>query len=114
MLSQPMLSDEYRYKILKALQADPAISQRELACSLGISLGKANYCLQALRQKGMIKIRNFQNSECKRNYIYVLTPRGIEEKTASAARFLKRKLVEYDELQREIARLKEELIPARK
>lgn len=104
-----MLSDEYRYKILKALEADPGISQRELARSLGISLGKTNYCLQALGDVGFIKVRNLKNSTNRRRYAYILTPQGIEEKLAVTARFLKCKQLEYDELQEEIDRIMNEL-----
>jgi len=73
-----MLNDEYRYKILGRLEANPEISQRELAKELGISLGKTNYCLKALVDKGLLKVNNFRNSENKKAYLYLLTPRGIE------------------------------------
>lgn len=103
------LSDEYRYKILKALEANPAISQRELARELGISLGKTNYCLQALVEIGMVKARNFKNSANKRGYIYVLTPKGIEDKAAVTVRFLRRKLEEHRNLGLEIETLRSEI-----
>jgi EPS-associated MarR family transcriptional regulator len=104
-----MLSDEYRYKILKALEANPEASQRELARELGISLGKTNYCLKALIEKGMVKAKNFKNNASKRKYAYVLTPSGIEDRAVVAARFLQRKLKEYEQLQLEIGRLRAEV-----
>ena len=104
-----MLSDEYRYKILKKLEADPQISQRDLARELGISVGKANYCLQALIEKGLIKANNFKNSHNKKAYMYLLTRRGIVERSRATVRFLKYKMDEYESLQREIANLKREL-----
>lgn len=103
------LSDEHRYKILKALEANPTTSQRELARELGISLGKVNYCVQALVEKGMVKAKNFKNSNNKRGYVYVLTPRGIEDRATVAGRFLRRKLQDHAELQREIEVLRAEM-----
>lgn len=103
-----MLSDEYRYKILKELEANPEISQRELAKGLGISLGKANFCIQALIEKGLIKARNFKNSQNKKAYIYYLTPKGIEDKASVTVQFLKIKMAEYHELKTEIERLQQE------
>ncbi len=103
------MTEEIRYKILKLLAENPDISQRELAVSLGISLGKTNFCLQALKQKGWVKVKNFKNNPDKRRYFYFLTPKGIEEKTKVTARFLKRKLTEYEMLEREIARLRKEV-----
>ena len=103
-----MLSDEYRYKILKELEANPEISQRELAKELGISLGKANFCIQALIEKGLIKARNFKNSHNKKAYIYYLTPKGIEDKASVTVQFLKIKMTEYYELKAEIERLQQE------
>ena len=103
-----MLTDEYRYRILKLLQADPHASQRRIADELGISLGRVNFCLQALIEKGLIKAKNFRNSANKRAYLYLLTPRGIEEKAIVTARFLRRKLDEYETLQREIEILRRE------
>lgn len=104
-----MLTDEYRSKILRILEQDPAISQRNLARQLGISLGKANYCLQALIEKGWIKANNFKNSNNKKAYMYLLTRRGIAEKARVTARFLERKVAEYEALQREIGALKREI-----
>ena len=103
-----MLSDEFRYKILKRLEADPEISQRELAGELGISLGRVNYCVQALIEKGLIKAKNFRNSKNKKGYVYFLTPRGIEDKAKMTVQFLKIKLAEHEALTNEIANLREE------
>ncbi|HYN55496.1 MAG TPA: MarR family EPS-associated transcriptional regulator [Methylotenera sp.] len=97
-----MLTDEYRYKILKLVEAKPAISQRELAKCLGISLGKANFCLKALADKGLLKATNFRNSQNKLAYMYLLTPSGIEEKSSITLRFLKAKMKEYELLTAEI------------
>ncbi|PLX50518.1 MAG: MarR family EPS-associated transcriptional regulator [Desulfobulbaceae bacterium] len=95
-----------RYRILKIIQEQPQISQRDLARIMGISLGKANYCLQALVKVGMVKIKNFRNSHNKSAYLYKLTPRGIEEKAQVTQAFLKRKLAEYEIIRQEIAELK--------
>jgi len=103
-----MLSDEYRYRILKLLEADPHASQRRIAGELGISLGRVNFCLQALIEKGLVKVNNFRNSANKRAYLYLLTPRGIEEKATVTARFLRRKLDEYEVLTRELEELQRE------
>lgn len=106
-----MLTDEYRYKILKVLAANPQMTQRELARELGVSLGKTNYCLKALVEKGMLKASNFRSSKNKMAYLYKLTPRGIEEKANVTSRFLKKKMNEYELLQREISELQDELKP---
>lgn len=103
-----MLTDEYRYKILKTLETNPEISQRDLAKTLGISLGRANYCLNALIEKGLLKATNFKNSQNKLAYMYLLTPRGLEEKSKITAEFLKIKLREYAALEQEIAELRDE------
>lgn len=105
-----MLTDEYRSKILRILEEDPQISQRDLARELGISLGKANYCLQALMEKGLVKANNFKNSNNKKAYMYVLTQKGIAEKARATAMFLKLKMAEYEAIQREIENLKHEVI----
>ena len=103
-----MLSDEYRYKILKRLEANPETSQRELAGELGISLGRVNYCLQALIEKGLVKAGNFRNSRNKKAYAYLLTPKGIEDKARITVQFLKLKLAEHEALTNEIRNLREE------
>ncbi len=103
-----MLSEEVRYRILKLLEPNPQLSQREVAKELGISLGKVNYCLKALVDKGWIKAANFKNSHNKTAYMYLLTPRGLEEKARVTARFLQRKVEEYEALKAEIERLRGE------
>lgn len=103
-----MLTDEYRYKILKLVQTKPEISQRELAKHLGISLGKTNFCLKALIEKGLLKATNFRNSQNKLAYMYLLTPNGVEEKSKITVRFLKAKIQEYELLQAEINMLLQE------
>src|SRR5690554_4249324 len=104
-----MLTDEYRYKILRLIEANPQISQREIAKQLGVSLGKTNFCLKALVEVGMIKVSNFKNSKNKLGYIYFLTPSGIEEKSAITLRFLKRKMEEHKALLKEIEELRKEV-----
>jgi EPS-associated MarR family transcriptional regulator len=102
-------TDEIRYRLLKHLEEHPATTQREVAGALGVSVGKANYCLGALIGKGLIKARNFRNSNHKSAYLYVLTPRGIEEKVNVTVAFLRRKRDEYDQLAREIESLVDEI-----
>lgn len=103
-----MLTDEDRYRILKRLAEDPDASQRALAEELGISLGKVNYCLNALIEKGLLKVNNFRTSENKRAYMYFLTPKGIKEKTRVTVRFLQHKIEQHDSLKSEIQQLKRE------
>ncbi|MDH5730014.1 MAG: MarR family EPS-associated transcriptional regulator [Gammaproteobacteria bacterium] len=103
-----MLSDELRYRLLKLINEDPELSQRDLARELNISLGKTNYCLRALNEKGLIKARNFYENPLRKGYLYFLTPKGIEEKARVTMKFLKTKLKEYEELENEITLLKEE------
>jgi len=105
----PPLNDETRYCLLKLLEARPELSQRELAHEMGVSLGKANYCLRALMEKGLVKVRNFQASKNKRAYAYYLTPKGAQEKARVTVRFLKHKVAEYQGLKEEIRRLKQEV-----
>jgi len=106
----PVLNDETRYRILKMLEADPQASQRRIADELGISLGRVNFCLQALIKKGLIKVNNFRSSANKRAYLYLLTPRGIEDKAMVTMRFLKSKLGEYEALKREVEELQREAV----
>ncbi|MFT7305305.1 MAG: EPS-associated MarR family transcriptional regulator [Candidatus Azotimanducaceae bacterium] len=94
---------------MKTLEADPKISQRQLAENLDISLGKVNYCVKALLGKGLIKATNFKNSNNKIAYAYLLTPKGIKQKTVLAQHFLERKVLEYEQLENEIKTLKAEL-----
>lgn len=96
-----MLTDEYRYKILKLVEAKPEISQRELAKNLGVSLGKANFCLKALIEIGLLKATNFRNSQNKLAYMYLLTSNGIDEKSSIKQRFLKSETREHALLQAE-------------
>jgi MarR family transcriptional regulator, temperature-dependent positive regulator of motility len=103
-----MIEDTH-YQVLKILEQNPQISQRELAGEMGVSLGKVNYCLKALMDKGLVKAKNFKNSANKRAYFYVLTPRGMEAKAKISVRFLQRKLDEYDALRAEIEELQSEL-----
>jgi EPS-associated MarR family transcriptional regulator len=106
------MPEETHYKVLKILEQSPQITQRELARELGISLGKANYCLKALVGKGFVKARNFKNKKNKLAYSYLLTPKGIEQKTRLTFRFLDRKREEYEALEREIELLTREAAEA--
>ena len=103
------MSEERQLDALRLLETNPEMTQRELAEALGVSLGAANYCLKALVEKGWLKLENFQNNPNKLGYLYLLTPMGIAAKTALTARFLKRKLAEYEALEAEIERLKSEV-----
>lgn len=103
-----MLDTATRYRLLKLLEARPEVSQRELARELGVSLGKVNYCLRALVDKGWVKARNFRNSRNKLAYLYVLTPRGVAEKARLTVEYLKIKLAEAEALEEEIATLRAE------
>jgi EPS-associated MarR family transcriptional regulator len=102
-------TDEIRYRLLKYLEEHPTATQRQVARALGVSVGKANYCLRALVEKGWVKVRNFRNSNKKAAYLYVLTPRGIEEKIDVTCAFLRRKRDEYELLAQEIERLTDEV-----
>jgi EPS-associated MarR family transcriptional regulator len=97
-----MNDNQDHFNVLRKINSKPKSTQRELAEALGFSLGKLNYCLKALKNKGLIKIKNFEKNPNKLNYIYVLTPRGISEKTKLTMNFMKRKMKEYDELKKEI------------
>ena len=103
-----MLSDEMRYRMLKLLEANPGMSQREVARELAISLGRVNYCMQALIRKGWLKASQFRNSRNKVAYLYLLTPRGLEAKASLTVSFLKIKLREYEMLREEIAQIRRE------
>jgi len=105
----PTIDDAITYEIFKILEADPNFTQRALSKSLGISLGKVNYCLQALIAKGWIKAQNFEQSSKKSGYAYILTPSGLESKARVTARFLRRKIAEYEKLQQEIETLQQEV-----
>jgi EPS-associated MarR family transcriptional regulator len=103
------MNEEICYRLFKLIEEDPDISQRELARQMGVSLGKTNYCLKALIDKGWVKARNFKNSNHKIAYAYVLTPKGLGEKAKITTRFLQRKLREYELLKRQIKRLRKEV-----
>jgi EPS-associated MarR family transcriptional regulator len=105
----PVLTDPQRLDLLKLLHDRPQMSQRELAQAMGVSLGKANYCLKALTAKGLVKLGNFRRNPDKRKYAYLLTPAGLEEKTRITLAFLRRKVAEYEALEKEIEQLRSEL-----
>ncbi len=100
--------EESHLKVLRLLESDPGLSQRELSRALGISLGKTNYCMRALLDKGLIKMQNFRNSESKLGYAYLLTPAGIAAKAELTRDFLKIKMREYEALKQEIEQLQSE------
>ena len=102
-------NEDTHLQVLRILETQPKITQRELADELGVSLGKANYCLRALLDKGWVKARNFKNNKNKWTYTYLLTPKGIEQKARITASFLKRKMDEYEALKEEIEKLKSEV-----
>ena len=97
---------ETHLKILKNIQINPEVSQRELAQELGVSVGKVNYCIRALIDKGFVKAGNFKRNTDKLSYLYILTPKGIEERASLTASFLKRKISEHEIITQEIAQLK--------
>ena len=101
--------EDTHLRLLRLLEARPELSQRDLARELGTSLGKTNYCLNALIDKGLVKVRNFRNSQNKLAYAYLLTPRGIESRASITVQFLKRKMAEYEEIKREIELLQREV-----
>ena len=108
-LEFPSLQEENHLKVLRLLQVNPNLSQRDLADALGVSLGKTNYCLKALLGKGFIKMQSFQKSPNKLAYAYLLTPVGIAEKAGLTVRFLARKVAEFESLTQEIEALKSEV-----
>ena len=91
------------FNILRKIHKNANLSQRDLSSQLGYSLGKVNYCLESLKQKGLIKINNFRKNPNKSNYLYILTPRGISEKTKITLSFMKERIKEYDELKNELS-----------
>ena len=108
MSDQINIHQKTHLKVLRLLEANPQMNQRDLAAALGVSLGKTNFCLKALLDKGLLKVHNFQSNKRKLAYAYFLTPAGISEKTALAGRFLKRKITEYELLRAEIEALQQE------
>ena len=101
-----MKDNQDHFSVLRKINNEPKASQRQMAAELGFSLGKLNYCLKALKNKGLIKINNFKKNPNKINYIYVLTPKGISQKTKLTLNFMKRKMKEYEELKKEIGKSK--------
>ena len=101
-----MFDDTTSYGLLKTLENNPSLSQRDLAKRMGVSLGKINFCLNALIEKGCLKVNNFRNSDNKLAYAYLLTPQGVEEKARITVYFLKYKVQEYERLRAEIEELK--------
>lgn len=104
-----MFDDTTSYGLLKTLESNPSLSQRDLAKRLGISLGKVNFCLNALIEKGCLKVNNFRNSDNKLAYAYLLTPKGVEQKARMTVEFLQIKVHEYERLRSEIEELKLEV-----
>lgn len=102
------ISEESHLKVLRLLEANPELTQRELADALGVSVGKTNYCVRALLDKGLLKMKNFRNSNNKLAYAYLLTPAGLAAKTEMTTEFLRRKLSEYEALKLEIEQLQRE------
>jgi len=106
MSRQARLQEDTSFRVLRILEENPDLTQRELAGQVGMSLGGFNYCIKALIEKGYVKAENFQNSKNKFKYVYVLTPSGIAQRIALTGRFLHRKLEEYEALKTEISLLK--------
>ena len=104
-----MTSEEVRYRLMQRLAQNPAVTQRELALEMGVSVGKINYCLRALIEKGHVKLGNFRRNPDKRHYTYLLTPAGVEAKAWATVHFLRRKRAEYETIQAEIRALQDEL-----
>ena len=107
------MSEQRQLDAMRLLETNPEMTQRELAEALGVSLGAANYCLRALVKKGWVKLENFQNNPNKLRYLYLLTPLGLTAKTRLTARFLQRKLAEYEVLKAEIEELRCEVAQSR-
>jgi EPS-associated MarR family transcriptional regulator len=103
------MTEDISYKVIKLIEADPDLSQRELSRQLGVSLGKVNSCLRTLIDQGWVKARNFNNSQHKIAYRYLLTPVGVQQKSVVAANFLKLKLAEYERLRQEIEGLQKDV-----
>ena len=108
-LSKTKLQKDIHYRVLAMVEANPTITQRALAAALGVSLGRINYGLRALIDKGLIKANNFKRSETKQAYTYLLTPRGVREKSALTKAFLARKMQEFDALKKEIEALQQKM-----
>ena len=104
-----MNQKDIRLELLRKLEINPEYTQRELSKEMDVSLGKVNYCIKKLTKKGWIKLTNFTHNPNKVGYVYILTPKGIEEKTKLTFSFLKRKIKEYEILKNEIDKLKEDI-----
>jgi EPS-associated MarR family transcriptional regulator len=100
------VNEQEELDILRKINDKNLKSQRQIAKDMGMSLGKLNYCLKALKKKGLIKYQNFKINKNKKNYLYILTPKGISHKTRLAINFMKRKMIEYDELKQELEKNK--------
>ena len=111
---QAQIQEDTYFRVMRILQENPDLTQRELAEKLGVSVGGLNYCLNALMDKGWVKMQNFQNSKNKFKYVYLLTPQGIAEKVALTSRFLDRKMQEYETLKAEIESLHQDVQSAGK
>jgi len=107
---QAKLQEDTNFRVMRLLQDNPDLTQRELAQKLGVSVGGLNYCLKALMEKGLVKMQNFQQSKNKFGYVYVLTPRGIAEKAGLTNQFLNRKMEEYEALKAEIEALRKDAV----
>lgn len=103
------MDPETHYRLLKLLESNPNLTQRQMAGEMGVSLGKFNYCLKELVKKGFVKVERFTSSDNKAAYMYLLTPHGIEEKAKVTTRFLQRKMMEFDEIKQQIEELKQEV-----
>ena len=101
-----MTDDQDHFNVLRKIDDSDKLTQRQLANKLGFSLGKLNYCIKALKKKGLVKISNFEKNKNKIRYIYILTPRGIAQKTRLTINFMRRKMKEYDELKKELKKIK--------
>lgn len=108
-LDESQFRENLRFRVLRLLQDDPTLSNREIARKLGVSVGGVHYCLKALADKGMIKIRNFRVSDNKLRYAYIVTPKGVSERAILASRFLQRKMSEYEALKAEIEMISQEI-----
>lgn len=111
---QAKQQEDTYFRMMRILEKQPDLTQRQLAEKMGISVSGINYCLKALIQKGWVKANNFANSKNKLGYAYILTPSGLKEKTSLTSKFLKRKINEYEELKMEVESLKNELFENRK
>ena len=108
-LNVDLTQDVLLFETIRTLEKNPAQSQRDLASALGVSVGRVNYCLKALAEKGLVKVENYRTSTNRLAYLYLLTPAGVAEKARLTRRFLIRKMAEYDALKGEIAALEREL-----